>query len=74
MNKGVSGMVDIFNKANFYQKHGLEVDVTKPKDVLDKETVKVKDVLSRSDKDAKIDKMSDVFPKTEQTNGNDFLS
>lgn len=70
--KGVSGMADIFNKANFYQKQGFEIDVTKPKDVLGKETVKVKDILS--DKDKKVNKMSDVFPQSAQTDENDFLS
>lgn len=71
-NKGNAVMVDIFNKANFYQKNGLEIEVTKPKDVLGQETVKAKDILHN--KDAKIDRMSDIFPQSEQTNDNDFLS
>lgn len=65
-------MVDIFNKANFFQKNGLEIDVTKPKDVLGKETVKVKDIMNN--KDTKIDKMSDIFPQTDKTDDNDLLS
>ena len=70
-NKGNAIMVDIFNKANFFQKHGLEVDITKPKDVLGKETVKVRDILNN--KDAKINKTTDIFPKTDKTDDNEFL-
>lgn len=66
-------MDDIRNKADYLAKHGMAYDVKKPKDVLGKDTVQVRDVMNSKDKDAKIDKMSDVFPQSNQQN-KDLLS
>ena len=48
------------------------VKTTKAKDILGKDTVKARDVLN-GDRDAKIDKMSDIFPQSPQQS-NDLLS
>ena len=63
------------NKANFFEKHNVKFDVTKAKDVLGKDSVRARDILNNKtgDRDVRINKMSDVFPKS-NNNGNDMLS
>ncbi len=66
-------MDNISNKAQSLLKFGLQLDVTKAKDVLGKDSVKARDILS-SDKDSKIDKMSDIFPRSNDGDMDDLLS
>ena len=66
-------MDNISNKTQQLQKFGLQLDVTKSKDVLGKDSVKVRDVLNGG-KDKKIDQMSDVFPRSNNGDIDDLLS
>ena len=62
------------NKMQELQKFNLPVDVQKSDDVLGKDKVKVRDILSGKEKDDNlINKMSDVFPQT-KSNNTDLLS
>ena len=71
--KGVCIMDKIpHNKANYLAKLGFQLDVTKSKDVLGKDSVKAMDILNKKG-DARIDRMSDVFPQSNNNNG-DLLS
>ena len=71
--KGALSMDNISNKTQQLQKFGLQLDVTKSKDVLGKDSVKVRDVLNGG-KDKKIDQMSDVFPRINNGDIDDLLS
>ena len=63
-------MDDIKNKAGFLAKNNIPYDVKKPKDVLGKDTVQIRDVMNGKKEDSKIDKMSDIFPQSNQQNDN----
>lgn len=65
-------MENINNKANFLKKHGIPTDIVRGNDILSQQEVKIKDVLN-GQKDERIDKMSDVFPKS-QNDDDDLLS
>lgn len=39
-------MMDVFNKVNFYTKMGMAYEFLQKNDVLDKNVVKVKDIMS----------------------------
>ena len=60
------------NKANYLKKMGFSLDVKKSKDVLGKDEVRAADILNKKG-DSRINKMSDVFPQSNQNN-NDILS
>ena len=66
-------MENISNKAASLQKFGLQLDITKSKDILGKDTVKARDILNGGD-DKKIDQMSDIFPRSNNGDMDDLLS
>lgn len=49
------------NKMEYLKKQNFAVEVTKSKDVLGNDSIKVKDVLNAKH-DKKVDVMSDIFP------------
>lgn len=71
--KGVSKMDNISNKAQSLLKFGLQLDITKSKDILGNDTVKARDILNGGN-DQKINKMSDIFPRSNNGDMDDLLS
>ena len=62
------------NKAQYLAKQGFTLDITKSKDVLGSEQVQVRDILNGKKADDKINRMADIFPRSEQQNDDDLLS
>ena len=61
--------------AKFLQENMIPVNIEPKKDIMEQSKVKVSDILLGKSNDSKLDKMSDIFPKTNKNNNsNDFLS
>ena len=62
------------NKQSFLSQFKLDLEVKKSKDILSGDEVKIKDLFGNPSKLGKIDKMADIFPRTDKPNDDGFLA